>query len=123
MNKNRFETHQSLDVEQYVSSLERSFIRHQRFIAVLSVMIVATLIGIYYLLFAIMCELSELKFELSGLAVAIGELKKEVLELKETVLALSLYVCVRSVETDLQLNRAALPSQIHDYSSTTGKES
>ena len=135
MKENKFVTHEELGVERRLSSLEGSYRRYQRYFTAISVMILATMIGIFSLLFALMNEISEVKAEVSGLKVAIsevkedvGDLKHDVSELKIDVLELKFGVAnldgrVSNVETYLRINGTATPSVSNDSSSSTDKDS
>ena len=134
MTKDRFVTHEELGVERRLSSLEGSFIQHQRYFAALSVMILAAFIGIFSMFFALMSEISEVKSEVSGLKVTVGEVKVDVRELKEEVSEVKEEVSdlkdnvvnldgrVSNIETYLRLNGTAPPSLSYNSSSSTEKE-
>lgn len=95
MKEDKFVTHEELGVERRLSSLEGSYVQHQRYFTAISVMILAAMIGIFSLLFALMNEISEVKAEVSRLKVAISELKEDVGELKHDVSELKR--CLRSI--------------------------
>ena len=95
MKENKYVTHEELSVERRLSSLEGSYRRYQRYFTAISAMILATIIGIFSMLFALMNEISEVKAEVSELKVAISELKEDVGELKHDVSELKR--CLRSI--------------------------
>ena len=120
MKEDRFVTHEELGVERRLSSLEGSFLQHQRYFTALSVMILAALIGIFSMFFSLMSEVSELKSEVSGLKATIGEVRTDVLEIKDNVVNLD--GRVRNIEVYLRLNGTAPPS-LSNNSSLSSEES
>ena len=123
MKEDRFVTHEELGVERRLSSLEGSFLQHQRYFTALSVMMLAVLIGIFSMFFALMSEMAEVKSEVSALKVTMGEVKDDIANLDRRVINIETYLRLNGMASPNLSNNGMVSPNLSNNSSLSSEES